>query len=421
VLLSIGIGFLGSLSICWLLFGRIHLLTLVFGASLIGVAQDYGIYFLCNRLGADPALDSTRLLQAPDAGPVPDLAGRGDRLPRAGPYAFPRPAPHGGVLCGRAGVRLADGGVLVPALVGGGALSSGPWRMRYGALLAHWPRLRANAAWLALLAALLAVAAFGWSRLGVNDDIRSLQTPPKQLVNDQIRLGKLLDAPTPVQYYLVRGASGEQVLQREEALKQRLDPLVGQGRHHGYQALSNWVPSLRTQATRRALVEAKLLCRRRPPRQAAGRDRRRRGLGRRHPRAPAGASRALDAGRIPGHAGERTVAPPVAWRHRRHPRQHRGAARPQMAPACRPCGWPPTASKACSGSTRWTRFRRCWGAIGSTWAGWCWAPMAWCLPCCCRATAAAWRVIAPAAAASLATLAVLGLAAQACSCSTCWR
>jgi predicted exporter len=54
IVLAIGIGFLGALSVCWLLFGRIHLLTLVFGASLIGVAQDYGIYFLCHRLGADP-------------------------------------------------------------------------------------------------------------------------------------------------------------------------------------------------------------------------------------------------------------------------------------------------------------------------------------------------------------------------------
>ena len=63
IVLAIAIGFLGSLSVCWLLFGRIHLLTLVFGASLIGVAQDYGIYFLCHRLGADPHLDSPRLLR----------------------------------------------------------------------------------------------------------------------------------------------------------------------------------------------------------------------------------------------------------------------------------------------------------------------------------------------------------------------
>src|SRR4029450_13954892 len=53
MMLSVGIGCFGALSVCWLLFERIHLLTLVFGASLIGGAQDYGTYFLCNRLAAD--------------------------------------------------------------------------------------------------------------------------------------------------------------------------------------------------------------------------------------------------------------------------------------------------------------------------------------------------------------------------------
>ena len=49
------------------------------------------------------------------------------------------------------------------------------------------------------------------------------------------------------------------VLQREEALKQRLDPLVKAGRISGYQALSNWVPSMQVQAARRALVQDTLL------------------------------------------------------------------------------------------------------------------------------------------------------------------
>ena len=63
-MVSIGVGCLGALSLCWLLFERIHLLTLVFGASLIGGAQDYGTYFLCNRLGADrQSLDSCQLLR----------------------------------------------------------------------------------------------------------------------------------------------------------------------------------------------------------------------------------------------------------------------------------------------------------------------------------------------------------------------
>ncbi|MEJ7807307.1 MAG: MMPL family transporter, partial [Telluria sp.] len=259
ILLSIGIGFLGSLSVCWLLFDRIHLLTLVFGASLIGVAQDYGIYFLCKRLGADPALSSGSLLRRL----LPSLALTllAAVIGYMGLALTPFPGLRHMAVFSAVGLVFAWLTVVCwfPALVGARSLKSGALARHYGATLAHWPRLRVNGASLAGMALFAVVAAIGWSRLGVNDDIRSLQTPSQQLVADQLKLGKLLDAPTPVQYYLVRGSSAEQVLQREEALKRRLDPLVAQGRISGYQALSNWVPSHKVQLERRTLVQAKLL------------------------------------------------------------------------------------------------------------------------------------------------------------------
>ncbi|CUI03553.1 MMPL family transporter [Massilia antarctica] len=259
VLLSIGIGFLGSLSVCWLLFGRIHLLTLVFGASLIGVAQDYGIYFLCNRLSADPAENSVRLLKRL-------LPGLGLTLLAAvigytGLGFTPFPGLRHMAVFSAVGLVFAWLTVTCwfPLLVSGGTLRTGALARRYGATLARWPRVQLNAPTLIIAASFAVLAGFGWSRLGVNDDIRSLQTPPKHLIDDQIKLGKLLDAPTPVQYFLVRGASAEIVLQREEALKRRLDPLVAAKRIGGYQAMSNWVPSRRTQLERRELIDSKLL------------------------------------------------------------------------------------------------------------------------------------------------------------------
>ncbi len=259
ILLSIGIGFLGSLSVCWLLFGSIHLLTLVFGASLIGVAQDYGIYFLCNRLSADPSLDSSSLLKRLLPGLALTLLAA--VIGYMGLALTPFPGLRHMAVFSAVGLVFAWMTVVCwfPTLVGVNTLKSGALARRYCDTLARWPRLRLTPVSLAGMALFVALAAFGWSRLGVNDDIRSLQTPPKILLADQIKLGKLLDAPTPVQYYLVRGASAEAVLQKEEALKRRLDPLVAQGRISGYQALSNWVPSQKVQLERRALIESKLL------------------------------------------------------------------------------------------------------------------------------------------------------------------
>jgi predicted exporter len=106
---------------------------------------------------------------------------------------------------------------------------------------------------------LIAFIVFGGSRLTVQDDIRLLQNPPRQLIDEQIKLSRLLDLSAPAQFYVVRGETAEAVLQREEALKQRLEPLIEKKIISGYQAMSNWVPSLRTQETHRQLIEQRLL------------------------------------------------------------------------------------------------------------------------------------------------------------------
>ncbi|MES2260685.1 MAG: MMPL family transporter [Pseudomonadota bacterium] len=259
ILLSIGIGCLGALSVCWMLFGQIHLMTLVFGASLIGVAQDYGIYFLCNRLSADEKLDSHALLKR--LLPGLSLTLLAAVIGYMGLALTPFPGLRQMAVFSALGLVFAWLTVVCwfPLLIGGATLKSGALVRVYGAALARWPLLRMNRAALAVAGVFVLAAGFGVSRLGANDDIRLLQNPPKHLIADQIKLSKLLDAPTPVQFFLVRGASAEIVLQREETLKKRLDPLIAEHRISGYQALSNWVPSARMQGERRALIDAKLL------------------------------------------------------------------------------------------------------------------------------------------------------------------
>ncbi len=51
VLLSLGVGTLGALSVTALIYPKVHLITLVFGASLVGTAADYGLNYLCARVG----------------------------------------------------------------------------------------------------------------------------------------------------------------------------------------------------------------------------------------------------------------------------------------------------------------------------------------------------------------------------------
>ncbi|MBC3880916.1 transporter [Undibacterium sp. LX40W] len=268
ILLSIGIGFLGALSVCVLLFDGIHLMTLVFGASLIGIAQDYGIYFLCHRLGATD-VDSRTLLKQLIPGLLLTLLCA--IIGYLGLALTPFPGLRHMAVFSAVGLLFAWFTVVCwfPQLVQEKNLKSGKLVVYYDHLLQFFsvPKNKALVWTLALF--LVGASGLGLSRITVNDDIRLLQTPPKHLVTDQMKFGKLLDAPSPVQYFLVRGQSTEVVLQREENLKRALDAFVSQRVITGYQAISNWVPSQKTQSENRALIEGKLLAQNGPLRMVA--------------------------------------------------------------------------------------------------------------------------------------------------------
>ena len=59
--LSLLVGMGTALSVTALVFGQVHLLTTVFGASLIGCAEDYGLYYFASRQGA-PGVAPLRMM-----------------------------------------------------------------------------------------------------------------------------------------------------------------------------------------------------------------------------------------------------------------------------------------------------------------------------------------------------------------------
>lgn len=258
ILLSISIGFLGSFSVCWLIFGHIHLLTLVFGASLIGVAQDYGLFFLCHRMHAEQTLDSSALLKRLLPSLALTLAAA--VIGYMGLAFTPFPGLRNMAIFSALGLVFAWMTVVCwfPTLVSADNLRGGRLANRYSKTLSLWPRWRSNKiGWLVILCLAIGVTT-GVSKLTADDDIRLLQNSPPQLVADQIKLSKLLDAPTPVQYFLIRAASEQLLLEQEEKLKLNLDQLILQKKFSGYQAISNWVPSQLTQQANLSAVKDQL-------------------------------------------------------------------------------------------------------------------------------------------------------------------
>jgi predicted exporter len=259
VALSIAVGYLGALSISSLVFERIHLITLVFGASLIGVAQDYGIYFFCRRMVAKEKLDSWQLLRR--ILPALILTLVTTLIGYLGLVLTPFPGLRQMALFSASGLIFAWLTVVCwfPNLVQANSREPRGVTARWGMILTHWPRFTSEWRALGTVLAFVGLIGFGALRLTAQDDIRALQNSPQELIDDQLKIGKILDLATPAQFYLLRGTSADALLEREEQLKERLDLLIQRKEIAGYHAISNWVPSARLQRERRQAIEQVIL------------------------------------------------------------------------------------------------------------------------------------------------------------------
>jgi inosine-5'-monophosphate dehydrogenase len=239
----------------------VHVLTLVFGASLVGVAEDYGIHWFASRQ-AEPADRRWKLLR--HLLPGLWLALLTSALAYLALGLAPFPGLRQMALFSVVGLAAAFLTVIFwfPWLDGGEIRRTGFARW-LGATLERWPRLHGRSAAL-FLGVVTVLSAIGIARLQTNDDLRSLQSSPPDLIAQQIRISQMLGMPSPAQFYLVQGDTAEQVLEREEALIDRLRVLEAGKQIGGYRAISDWLPSQQRQHADAALtakVEPQVLAR----------------------------------------------------------------------------------------------------------------------------------------------------------------
>lgn len=262
VALSLLVGCAAALTVTVLVFGKIHLLTLIFGASLVGVAEDYGIHWFASRQG-EPKARRWSLLRHLLPGLWLAL------LTSAMAYLALGLAPFPGLrqmaLFSVVGLAAAFLTVIFgfPWLDGGDVRTTAFSRW-LGGTLAGWPRLATRRGGLVLAAVVLLIAVPGLLQVRGNDDLRSLQSSPAELIAQQRDVGRLLGMPSPAQFYLVQGRDAEQVLQREEQLIARLREAESKGLVGGHRALSDWLPSQHRQdedAALTARVEREVLAR----------------------------------------------------------------------------------------------------------------------------------------------------------------
>ncbi len=247
VALSMAVGLAVASSVSLLVFGELHLVTLVFGASLLGVAENYGSNYFSARQGLQA---SERWAMLTRQIPIVSLAMATTVIGYALLALPPFPGLRQIAVFSAVGLVAAFVTVLwwFPLLDGQGRLQPTRFADWLGSRRMLWPSLgRRGFTILLLLCALL--LAWGASRLRVDDDIRQLQSAPAALVAQQREFARLMQAPGLTQFFVVQGRTEQQLLEREEALTARLRELQVEA-----QAVSDWLPSLRRQREDAALA-----------------------------------------------------------------------------------------------------------------------------------------------------------------------
>jgi predicted exporter len=238
------------------MFDLVHGITLAFGFTLLGVAQDYPVHLFSHARPRESLLQTARHIW-------PTLAaGTGSSCLAYAVFLF----------AGVEGLRqlavFTVVGLSVASLTTRYALPRVAPAIAFDAADAGWPRQlqrlllrRAWPRWPAWLLALLGLAALllpagPWWQ----DDLATLTPIPPQLLQRDRELRAELGAPDVRWLLLVPGADTEAVLQRSEALQPTLDAAVASGVLAGYDQAARYLPSARTQRARQeALPDAAAL------------------------------------------------------------------------------------------------------------------------------------------------------------------
>lgn len=249
-IVTISSGLLLAVTFTLSVFGELHLLTLVFGTSLIGIAIDYSFHFYCERLS-----DHQRSAQATVAYifPTVSLAFITSALAYVGIGLAPFPGMQQvAIFCasGLLGAYLTL--VLAYPLLAGSELPSGERPLNiaqaYLAKLTGFSNKLVSPGGLSLFTlALVGVCLLGISQLKVDDDIRHLQQSPASVTEPEDKLRKLLSGGTDNQFLLVRASSEEALLQKLESLGPQLDTAIKQQELGNYVSLSRYLPSKQKQ------------------------------------------------------------------------------------------------------------------------------------------------------------------------------
>ena len=245
--LPVLVGVLAGATACIALFGKVNLLTLVLGASLIGVASDYPLHYLSKAWTVAP-WQPWQALRLSHRGLLLSLLT--NLIGYLALACTPFPALTQVATFSVAGLLAAYLCVigLLPLLLRGDAIAPQPLLLGFGERLIRLREtlIKRTGSW-PLLAVVALFCAGGLWQLQIKNDLRQWLGSQPQLLGEAQSVARITGYQPTSQFFLVRAADETQLLQRQAELAGRLDRLVASGQLKGYLALNQLLATAQQQ------------------------------------------------------------------------------------------------------------------------------------------------------------------------------
>ncbi len=245
------VGCVMAASATMFIFGRIHLITLAFGAGLVGVSIDYSLHFLCERQVSTAKHALRKILPGLSLGLFSSVMA----------YMAQALSPFPGLqqMAVFSAVGLSASWLTVvlwyPFLTRNDSIRPLVAAEKLNKFSYAFPKLGENRVFMVAILVMVAWSLNTIKNSDSLDDIRLLQTSPASLLAQEKEVQQLLGSSSSSQFLLVSGATLEECLQKEEDIRPSLDDFIKNGMLNGYQSLSQQLPSLKRQSENRALVQ----------------------------------------------------------------------------------------------------------------------------------------------------------------------
>ncbi|MDO4937570.1 MAG: MMPL family transporter [Sutterellaceae bacterium] len=264
VLGTLAMSFAVAFSVVWLTFGGIHLITVVFGMTLLGVAADYVFHYLTELFESTSCFEARNALaKGLTVSLVSSVAGYAVML------FIPMPSLQQMALFCMSGLTSAWLCVLLILPSVSRVRSMPPLTRRWTIWLKGLLIVKTTCCKAIVLGVVALVATTGMMRLTTTDELRLLTKLPENLQIEQQHVAQILAPESPAQFFVVRASTSDAVIGSVQALIAELKKAQSDGTIAGFRTglgmLTSSAEQLKTyrlvhaaNARARELVEQKL-------------------------------------------------------------------------------------------------------------------------------------------------------------------